>query len=126
MADRLAEGVAWLASQRAAHLSCAVSYGRGGEWIALDATIGRTTFEALQEDGSTLTFEARDFLFPAAQLVLANGPTTPRPGDKIRQGGQLYEVLRPAEGPAWRYSDPYRTTIRVHTKHVGPAEEPLP
>jgi len=27
-------------------------------------------------------------------------------------------VMAPGKEPAWRYSDPYRKTLRIHTKHV--------
>ena len=30
-----------------------------------------------------------------------------------------YEVLAPNGEPVWRWSDPYRTALRVHTKHTG-------
>ena len=34
------------------------------------------------------------------------------------QGTFIYEVLAPAGHPVWRYDDPYRQMIRVHTKLI--------
>ena len=46
----------------------------------------------------------------------------PQRGDRIRetQGQQVfvYEVTAPGKEPVWRYSDPYRKTLRVHTKQT--------
>ena len=67
--------------------------------------------------------ESRDFLVLAADLVLAGKAELPRAGDRIREtdGGQifLYEVMAPGGEPPWRYSDPYRRALRIHTKFVG-------
>jgi len=35
----------------------------------------------------------------------------------------IYEVMAPGNEPPWRYSDPYRRTLRIHTKLIG-AEQP--
>ena len=46
----------------------------------------------------------------------------PQAGDKIAEvlGAELviYEVMAPGREPCWRYSDPYRITLRIHTKQV--------
>ena len=71
------------------------------------------------------TFESRDFLILATDLVLAGEQTLPRAGDRIRESGSpdstsyIYEVLAPGNEPAWRFSDPYRRTLRIHTKQIG-------
>jgi hypothetical protein len=66
--------------------------------------------------------ESRDFLLLAADLVLDGTSTLPQRGDRIyeSQGDQtyVYEVTAPAKEPCWRYSDPYRKTLRIHTKQV--------
>jgi hypothetical protein len=40
----------------------------------------------------------------------------------------VYEVNAPGGQPPWRYSDPYRKALRIHTKHIGtqPDSEDLP
>jgi hypothetical protein len=47
----------------------------------------------------------------------------PQRSDQIRetQGAKtfVYEVMAPGKEPAYRFSDPYRKTYRIHTKLVG-------
>ena len=31
----------------------------------------------------------------------------------------VYEVLAPGNEPHYRYSDPFRQVLRIHSKHVG-------
>ncbi|HET6497952.1 MAG TPA: hypothetical protein VFH17_02725 [Coriobacteriia bacterium] len=123
MADLLEQGAAWLEDQRTRHLSRMVTYLRAGDSVDLAATIGSTTFEQADEYGVIHRTESRDHLITAANLVLAGKQELPKPGDRIREtdGAQifLYEVMAPGGEPAWRYSDAYRRTLRIHTKHVG-------
>lgn len=126
MPDMLAQGLAWLEDQRHAHLTRQVVYERGGETIEVLATIGRTLFEQVDASGGVVQkFESRDFLVRASDLVLGGRPTLPKSGDRIREtsGEQVvvYEVLTPLGGnePPYRYSDPNRRTLRIHTKHIG-------
>ena len=122
MADLLQTGSDWLEAQRHEHLSHAVAYCRGAESVEISATVGQTTFEVEREFGVERV-ESRDFLIRSADLVLAGQPTEPQRGDRIKEtlGGTLavFEVMAPGNEPPWRYSDPGRKTLRVHTKQVG-------
>ncbi|MBU0639323.1 MAG: hypothetical protein KKB50_10700 [Planctomycetes bacterium] len=122
MPDLLEQGAAWLEDQRTRHMSRMVTYLRGSDSVDLAATIGRTEFEQADEYGIVHRTESRDFLVLAADLVLAGKAELPRAGDRIREtvGDQIfiYEVMAPSGEPPWRYSDPYRRTLRIHTKHV--------
>jgi hypothetical protein len=46
----------------------------------------------------------------------------PLAGDKIiEQEGMdhyVYEVMGLGSSPAWRFSDPFRQTLRIHTKQI--------
>lgn len=121
--DLLEHGAAWLEDQRTRHLSRTVTYLRGTDSVDLPATIGRTEFEQADEYGVVHRTESRDFLVLAADLVLAGKATLPQAGDRIREtaGDQIfiYEVMAPGGEPPWRYSDPYRRTLRIHTKFIG-------
>jgi len=123
MADLLEWGSAWLDGQRKAHLSRPVVYERGAESVQVQATIGRTVFEAADAYGVVERTESRDFLILAADLVLGSQEVLPERGDRIREAqGQktyVYEVLAPGKEPPWRWSDDYRQTLRIHTKHVA-------
>lgn len=126
MADLLETGSNWLNSQRKKHASRQVTYRRDAETVLVQATIGRTVFE--QDDGSGVIIrtEVRDYLIDLADLVLAGQPVLPERGDQIEEadGTQTftYEVMPIGAEPHWRYSDPYRRTLRIHTKHVDTEE----
>lgn len=123
MPDVLEKGLAWLDDQRHAHMTRTVVYQRGADAVEIAATIGRTEFEQVDEHGVVQRLQSRDFLVRAADLVLAGAPTLPRAGDRIREtaGAQtfVYEVMAPGNEPPWRFSDPYRKALRIHTKHVA-------
>ena len=122
MSDLLQRGSDWLEEKRTQHASRFIAYVRGAQSVELSATVGRTTFEVDDGYGVLVRHESRDFLLLAADLVLDAGQTLPQRGDRIRemQGPQVvvYEVTAPGSEPCWRYSDPYRKTLRIHTKEV--------
>ena len=123
MADLLETASNWLEEKRTQHLSRTVTYQRGADTVDVPVSIGRTTFEVDDGYGIVQKWESRDFLILAADLVLAGLQTLPQRGDRIQetQAGTtyVYEVLAPGKEPAWRYSDPYRKTLRIHTKQIG-------
>ena len=105
-----------------------VVYQRGAAQVDLNATIGRTEFEQADEAGLIHRIESRDFLVRTADLDLGDGPTLPKAGDRVREiaGSSVfvYEVNSPGGQPPWRYSDPYRKTLRIHTKHIATEDFP--
>lgn len=123
MADLLETGSNWLQSQRKKHATRGVTYRRGVDSVPVQATIGRTMFE--QDDGSGVIIrtQIRDYLIDTADLVLAGQPTLPERGDRIEETEDgkkfTYEVMPLGTEPHWRYSDPYRKTLRIHTKHIA-------
>ncbi|QYU66072.1 hypothetical protein J4558_13785 [Leptolyngbya sp. 15MV] len=123
MTDLLEQGAAFLDDQRHRHMSRTVVYMRGSDAKEMLATIGRTEFEQADDAGLIYRVESRDFLIRAADLDLGAGPIQPRAGDQVREtvGTQVfvYEVNAPGGQPPWRFSDPYRRVMRVHTKFVG-------
>jgi hypothetical protein len=123
MGDLLDRGSAFLDDQRHKHMSRTVVYQRGTEAKEVLATIGKTEFEQADDAGLIHRVESRDFLVRAADLDLGAGPILPRAGDQVREtvGTQVfvYEVNAPGGQPPFRYSDPYRRVLRIHTKHIG-------
>ena len=102
---------------RSAQLDFLVSdatYRRGAEAGGVKAVLGRPVFRFMNEYGAWVRTETRDFIIPAGQLDLE-----PHAGDEIVFDGGVYEVLAPYNEPVWRWSDPYRKAIRVHTKYTG-------
>jgi hypothetical protein len=122
MSDLLKQGSDWLESQRTKFATREVVYRRGSATVNVLATIGRTLFELDNGYGVLEKAETRDYLILAADLILDTQLTLPQRGDKILETDQgrtyVYEVLAPGREPHWRYSDPYRRTLRIHTKHV--------
>jgi len=87
----------------------------------LTAIPGESRFEQSDANGFTATIRVRDWLVEADQLDFGTGPVEPAEGDRIREtvGGKTYvhEVLSPGAGQAaWRWSDPGRHHLRIHTQ----------
>jgi len=123
MSNLFEQGAAWLADQLKTHGSTAVVYQRGALQASVQATIGKTEFEIDDGSGVIQRFESRDYLIQTADLVLGGAQTLPVAGDRILEtvGDQVlvYEVLAPGNEPHFRFSDPFRKLLRVHSKHVG-------
>jgi len=123
MSDMLATGAAWLEAQRTAHAAQTVAYVRGNDSVSVTATIGKTIFRIDNNYGISERHEGRDYLILVADLVIDGVPLDPIPGDKIQETDGVvvytYEVMAPGGEPCRRYSDDFKITWRIHTKHVG-------
>ncbi len=128
MTDLLEKASAWLEDQRNRHLTRTVTYQRGPATAEMPATVGQTVFELDEGGGALLRVEARDYLILAADLALGGAAVLPQRGDRIREAeGErvfVYEVMAPGDEPCWRYRDPYRRTLRIHTKPVDTETTP--
>ena len=92
-----------------------VSYLTGdGEEIEVSAVPGKTVFRQRNEYGMWTRVETRDFIIRHADFAVV-----PRKGDVIAWNGSEYEVLAPGDEPVWRWSDPMKTALRIHTKETG-------
>ena len=119
----LKDGSDWLEEKRTEHASRAVTYHRGLFEVEVQATIGKTVFEIDDGTGILEKVESRDYLVPAAELVLGGSQVLPERGDRIRvtdgQTVHVYEVMSPGgEMSHYEPSGPYRKAWRIHTKHV--------
>lgn len=119
-----ARGLTWLVAQLKAHASRPVIYRRGADAVTVDAIVGRTLLKLDDGYGGVrMEWTDRDFLIAADDLVLGGQGVLPQRGDQIVEAhnGQVvvYEVLAPGREPEWRWSDPHRKMLRVHTKRVG-------
>ncbi len=122
MADLLGEAIEWLEEQRHAHATVSVIYTRGDEILPLQATIGSTSVEAVDEQGNVIRAERRDFIVRAADLVLAGGLDAPLAGDTITLvlsatgQTQVYEVTE-LIGQTYN-TDPDGLSLRIHTQRI--------
>ena len=123
MVNLFETGASWLADQLKTHGSVSVTYVRGVDQVSVEATIGKTEFEIDDGSGVVIRIQSRDFLIHTADLQLGGGETLPAAGDLIHetQGTNtfVYEVMAPGNEPHYRYSDPFRKLLRIHSKHVG-------
>ena len=122
MPDVLQASSDWLEDQRDEKRTIVVVYDRDGDQVSIDATVGETIFEIDNGFGVLERWEARDFLVFAKDIGLTPGEVLPRRGDRIleTQGSKTftYEVMSPSGQPLFRNSDPFRKTLRIHTKLV--------
>jgi hypothetical protein len=116
MGDLLRQGSQWLEQQRDAFCSSPVTYLRDIVSYPVNATFGRTNYEVADDYGATIQTHVVDFLILAESL-----PFEPEPADVIVADDRKYEVMNLGGEGCWRWSDPYRTTMRIHTKDVGVA-----
>ncbi len=118
----LEQAVGWLGDQRTQHLSQTVEYVRGGETVALSATLGSTRYELTDDAGATVQAKAADFIVAADELVLGGAVTKPQIGDRIRlpAGSQVlvFEVLDLAGAGHYRPADPFGKALRIHAKQI--------
>lgn len=127
MPDLLNKASAWLNDQRHAHLTRTIAYQRGEATVELQATVGQTVFRLEDGYGQVTRTVSRDYLIRAEDLELDGEQTLPERGDVIRETGSgttyVHEVMArggaSAGEPDWRYSDPQRTTLRIHTRQIG-------
>lgn len=119
MADLFKRACQWLGALRKGGASSQVVYRRGSATVTLAATVGRYEFDVDDGAGGAVRVEMRDYLIETADLILSGAATLPKDGDLIVEGdGATYEVVGPGGVPAWRYSDPFKNTLRIHTKQA--------
>ena len=115
MADLLRQGCQWLEQMRVTHCSGPAIYHRGESELAVNATLSATTYEVEDEYGVRIAASVCDFLISSVELAAMGEPQL---GDRIVADGRVYEVLSLGSQGHWRWSDPYRTTMRIHAKQI--------
>lgn len=124
--DMLREAAVWQENLRKAYTAGDVQYLRapGDESFPVRATKGRSIFEVDDGSGFTVQLETTDWLILAEDFVDGGGELmVPAVGDQVIDAwsnaiSRSYEVIAPSGRPQWRWSDPYHTTLRIHTKYV--------
>ena len=123
MTNVLERGSQWLSEQIDHYAASSVLYRRGSLTVPVQAGKGRTTFELNDTSGILVETESRDFLISAGNLLLDDMPILPEVGDRIIEtiGSKLhaYEVNKFGAEQPYRFCDPYRHKLRIHTKYVG-------
>lgn len=109
----------WLAGMAAAaDGNRTVSYRRGATTISVPAILGQIVYRSDLEGSAPVRVELgdRDYMILVADLSLG----VPAIGDRITDGGLVYEVQTPNTGERhWRYTGPDESEYRIHTKRVS-------
>lgn len=124
-ADLLQKAAAWLGDVFHEHVSQLILYRRGTAEVQVRATKEEYGVDTISAYGVVERSASDDWIVKADKLVLPGiGKTTPERGDQIRwQVGSttyVFEVMPFGSKPdTWAYADPYKKTIRVHSKQTG-------
>lgn len=94
-----------------------IQYRRGTSVTRMSAVPGRTTHEVTTSDGAITNIQTADWLVRYSDLNL-----TPRRGQDIvelindmGETTNTYVVTHPVGGEPWRWSDQYKTIMRIMT-----------
>lgn len=117
----------WLNTKLGQAAGVAITYSRGAESVSITADsgycwVGRTGFSSNRVGGARFEWGDRDYMILPAAIAAKFGE--PQDGDRITETVNgvvcVFDVLRPDTGePAWRWSDPARTRMRLHVKQVA-------
>ena len=125
MPDLLRTAAAWLSATLETNVSETIGYTRGALGVVggLLATIGHTPFSQVTDSGIIETYQTRDYLITAAELILGGNVVLPQRGDLITEtdangNSFVYQVMAPGGEPHYRFCDQFRVKLRVHTKQV--------
>lgn len=123
MANLLATGATALAGWIKDHASVSVVYARSGTGsVTVSATQGQTSFEQTDAEGFGVRIDTRDYIVTAADLVIGSA-ITPERGDTITETdgslSRVHTVLGVGSEPCYRWCDPARKMIRIHTKQIS-------
>lgn len=89
--------------------------------ITLPASSGRSEWDESSADAVVHSYDTRDWLVDAADLIDAFGSP-----QKLRRGwivtdsldGQRYEIFSPSGDQPWRYSDRDNQRVRIHSRNL--------
>jgi hypothetical protein len=116
--NRMQEAVDTLMSKFVQAAAVVITYTHGATVITgLSATVGRTPFE-ISDGAVMIAYESRDYLIAKADLVYAGAQLTPASGDRITDGGRVYEVSIPKPLNVFESIGPDGTVFKIHTKAV--------
>jgi len=101
-----------------------VSIVRGADRVDdVPCGLGTSNFVTVQPDGAIVNIRSQDFLILAELYDFGDGPVEPARGDQFIRceddGEHTYELLDLPNEHSWRWSDPWRQRVRLHTKQIA-------
>lgn len=118
MPNFLKNAEAWLDATLAASDGETVTYSRGIPNVSLTAVLGATPTGFDLGNGILQTWQTQDFLIAETDLELSGHEVKPAVGDEVTSDGVVFRVCNATDGRCWRFTDPHRRTLRIHTKEV--------
>jgi hypothetical protein len=92
-----------------------VIYRRGDRLVEILAEVDRTVFQT--PNGLV---ETRDYLIRRERMISQGLSDWPMAGEMILDEGSAYVITAPhGTEPHFRFSDPYRKAMRIHTMEAG-------
>lgn len=108
--NMLQAGLQWLSEKQKSHVSSSVLYCRGDNQYTVDAVLGRTKYDIVDENGFKVASHAIDFLIAAEDLSLIPGV-----GDQVISDNIVHEVVDLGGDGCWCWCDPHGIRRRIHT-----------
>lgn len=109
----------WLDETLASANGESVTYTIQTDSLSVSANIGQTPVGQVLENGVLQTWQSQDFLISAALLVSGGTTFKPEVGHTITHNGNNFRVSNLDDGRCYRFTDPSRRTLRIHTKEIG-------
>lgn len=115
-------GAKFLNDQMHAKASVSVGYLRAGfDQIDIQARIGRTESDSINNNGLVVQHKSRDFIVQVADLVIDGVLAIPLRNDLVIEDDGLgfnliYEVVSQNDDAVYSFSDAFRNAFRIHTK----------
>lgn len=124
MPNMMESGTEYLRDTLFAQASESVTYDRAGDSVVLNAVVGSTMADTMNDLNIAIHVRSADFMVRVADLVLPiAGATKPIQGDTITRTVEgetiTFEVLRTVGEKQYRESDRYGRIFRIHTKEIG-------
>jgi hypothetical protein len=124
MAEVLAAAAIWLAGQLKTNLGTSITIIRGLQSITVIGTLASQVMRTSDREGNAKVERPdADAVLTASDYNFGAGQVEPAAGDifQVTYGAVTKQFRAMALGsePAWRYTDPYQTMVRVHTKFIG-------
>jgi hypothetical protein len=118
MSDMIRAGAAFLASTLKKSASASVTMTRGTESRSVLAVVGKSTFESVDQNGVTESWESRDFIIHATDLPFGEPQRHDKITETIGNVLRVYQVSAPRGVPLFHYSDAFQSAVRIHTTRV--------
>lgn len=110
------QGLAALKETLTNSVETSVLYVHNSVEYPITATRGAINWGTLNRLGDiSLGENHRDYIIRAELLSFE-----PQNGDRIKDGSDVFEVYNDStSSKCWRFSDPYKSLIRVYTRRIG-------